>query len=60
MHKNSNPELTNAVDVMILGPPAAPAASLTLPFSSVTMVGTMEDTGLLPGRMKLASEGGMP
>ena len=51
---------TKAVEVMILGPPAAPTASLTLPSWSVMMVGTMDDTGRRPGLMKLASDGGMP
>ena len=57
--------LTCAVAVIILGPPLAPATATTrslpdLPAVSVTMVGAMDDKGLFPGLMKLASEGGRP
>ena len=51
-------QLTVAVPLIILDPPAAPATILTSPFSSVTMVGDIEDIGRFPGQMKLAGEGG--
>ena len=45
---------------MMRGPPLAPSTARRLPAESVTMMGDMEDCGRLPGRMKLAGEGGRP
>ena len=50
---------TKAVRLVILVPPAAPTTSLT-PASSVNTDGDIEDSGLLPGLMKLFGEGGTP
>ena len=41
---------------MILLPPDAPAMAAILLFLFITMVGLMEDMGLLPGTMKLVGE----
>lgn len=46
--------------VMILVPPAPPTTILTSPFSSVAMAGHMDDSGLFPGEMALAGDGGTP
>jgi len=43
--------LTNAVVVVILVPPAPPAMKMTLPLSSNTRVGHIDDIGILPGTM---------
>ena len=41
-------------------PPAAPVARRTLPASSRTRVGQVDDIGILPGAMKLLGEAGTP
>ena len=57
--KNSAALLTYAVAEVILVPPAAPTTSRTWP-SLTTIVGTIDDKGLFPGFIKLASDGGIP
>lgn len=51
-------KLTYAVDSVIFDPPAAPMPRTKLSFSSVKIVGLIEDIGRLPGSMKLAGEDG--
>lgn len=45
---------------MIFVPPAAPTPNKKLPSQSVNIVGLIDDTGLLPGSMKLFFNGGDP
>jgi hypothetical protein len=52
--------LTNAVPVVILVPPDAPAINTTSPLEFVIMIGLIEDIGRLPGSMKLLGEGRTP
>ena len=52
--------LTHAVCVVMRVPPAAPVARRTLPASSRTRVGQVDDIGILPGTMKLLGEAGTP
>ena len=52
--------LTKAVCVVMRVPPAAPVARRTLPASSRTRVGQVDDIGILPGTMKLVGEAGTP
>lgn len=53
--------LTNAVPVVILVPPDAPAINTTSPLVLfVRMIGLMDDIGRLPGAMKLLGEGSTP
>lgn len=44
---------------MIFDPPAAPAARTNSPLWSVNTDGHIEDSGRLPGAMKLDGEGGI-
>jgi hypothetical protein len=50
---------TCATDVVIFVPPAAPTTSWTVPFWSTTIEGDIDDSGLFPALIKLATEGGM-
>ena len=45
---------------MILGPPEAPSTSLTLLLLSTIIDGAIDEVGLLPGTIKLCSDGGIP
>lgn len=53
-----NSRLTKAVADMILGQPEAPTTNFTHPSGSTTMLGHIEDNGLLPGLMKFAGDAG--
>lgn len=46
--------------VVILVPPEAPMTILALPFSSIIILGVIEDKGLFPGTIKLAGDGSKP
>ena len=60
-HAVSSGYYTYAVAVVIRVPPAAPLITRTRPVVALTtMVGAMDDIGLLPGLMKLAGLGGTP
>ena len=53
--------LTKAVWDVIFVPPDAPETIATFPFSEfTTIVGQVDDIGLLPGRIKLCGLGGTP
>ena len=52
--------VTRAVDVVILVPPLAPTTKTTSQSWLITMLGDMEDRGLLPGWMKLTGDGSTP
>lgn len=52
--------LTVATAVVILVPPDAPDTCITFPLPSTQMVGVIDDMGLLPGSIKLDSDGGTP
>lgn len=52
--------LTYATVVVIFEPPADPAMKTTSPFSFKTITGHMDESGRLPGLMKLAGEGSRP
>ena len=53
--------LTNAVPVVILVPPDAPATNTTSPVVLlVKIIGLIEDMGRFPGLMKLLGDGSTP
>jgi hypothetical protein len=52
--------LTKAVAEVIRDPPDAPPRNATLPCRLRTIVGHVDDMGILPGAMKLLGDGGKP
>lgn len=51
---------TYAIDDVIFEPPAAPINRSTLPCSSKSIVGHIEDSGIFLGVIKFAGDGGKP
>ena len=52
--------LTFSTEVVILVPPDAPVTMTICPSSLNTMVGVMDESGLFPGTIKFAGDGGTP
>ena len=52
--------LTQATAEVIFDPPAAPITLATEPSGLMNIAGDMDDSGLLPGTMKLAGDGRSP
>ena len=59
-YKIYNYVLTYTTDEVILIPPAPPIISWTSPFLSTIITGHIDDSGILPGAIKLAGDAGTP
>lgn len=54
---NNQKKVTCVLVVVIREPPADPPTKMASPYSSKTIIGHIEESGRLPGLMKLAGDG---